>query len=158
MAHIPGPPWQPGQVAVAKLPTGLAVAAMVCGIVSIPIMCIPYLGILSLPCSITGIVLGCIANGKAKRGEGGGKGMAVTGIVCGSVSLGIFILLLILVLVVGASFLGFMKTIADEAQKQQQLKQGGGSSSGDEGSMVEPMLQSIQMCHVYATYYIAFVI
>ena len=56
-----------------KLPSGLAVAAMVVGIVSIPIMCIPYLNVLTLPCSITAIVMGCIANGKAKRGEGGGK-------------------------------------------------------------------------------------
>ena len=69
--------------------------------------------------------------------------MAVTGIVCGSVSLGISILLLILVLVVGASILGFMKTVADEVQKQQQ-NQGGGGTSGDEGSMIEPMMQSVQ--------------
>ena len=86
MTQIPGQQYAPGQVPAAKLPSGMAVAAMVCGIVSIPIMCIPYLGILSLPCSITAIVLGLIANGKAKRGEGGGKGMAVAGIVCGSIT------------------------------------------------------------------------
>ena len=153
LSQIPGQPYQPypGQP-TTKLPSGLAVAAMVVGIVSIPIMCIPYLNVLTLPCSITAIVMGCIANGKAKRGEGGGKAMAVTGIVCGSVSLGIFILLLILVLVVGATFLGFMKSVADEAQKQQQNQGGGGTS--DEGSMIEPMMQSVQMCQVYARYYI----
>ena len=150
MAHTPGQPYQPGQMMAAKPSSGLAIAAMVCGIVSIPLMCIPYLNVLTIPCSITAVVMGLIANGKATRGEAGGKGMAVAGIVCGSITLAIILVVIILAVVVGASIFGFMKAAVDEAQKKQQQQQ-------NQGSMIEPLLQSTQICLVYAKGIIAMI-
>ena len=66
----------------APLPTGLAVAAMVCGIVGVVLsLC----GGWSIPLSIIGIVLGAIGVQKANRGDAGGRSMAIAGIVTGAV-------------------------------------------------------------------------
>ncbi len=67
-----------------ELPKGMAIASMVCGICSIPFLCIWYLAI---PAAIVAVVLGFIARAKAKRGEAAGSGMAMAGIICGSVAL-----------------------------------------------------------------------
>lgn len=79
-------PYMQGQPGVpAKVPgKGMAIAGMVCGIVSI-VLC-SYGVILG----ILGIVFGCIAKSKGYRG-----GMATAGIVCGAVGLVIFVVLII---------------------------------------------------------------
>jgi hypothetical protein len=61
-----------------ELPKGMAIASMVCGICSIPFLCIWYLAI---PAAIVAVVLGFIARAKAKRGEAAGSGMATAGIL-----------------------------------------------------------------------------
>ena len=71
------PPGQPP-------PAGLAVASMVCGIVSIPLLCFWPV---SIPLAIVAVVLGLIARGQVRRGTAGGGGMAVAGIVCGAIPL-----------------------------------------------------------------------
>ena len=57
------------------------------------VICVVLLGLSS---AIVAIVLGFIAWGKARRGEAGGKRMAVVGIVLGHVATGIYITLAIL--------------------------------------------------------------
>lgn len=57
---------------------GMAIAAMVCGIVSICGFWIPFV---SIPCGIVALVLGIIALVKKKDG----KGMAIAGVATGSV-------------------------------------------------------------------------
>jgi hypothetical protein len=117
VAHAPSPSptlphWQPPvqvgyqqpYAAYQNLPSGMAVASMVLGIISLVLFCVWYI---SLPCAITGLALGITAKGRADRGVGGGRGMAIAGIVCTSIALGIMGLLLALVLVgVGVAGLG----------------------------------------------------
>ena len=77
-----------------KLPAGLAITSMVLGIVSLAMFCLSYL---SIPCAIVAVVLGAIALNKVKRGEAGGKGMAVAGLVCSIIALALDIILLIVI-------------------------------------------------------------
>ncbi len=72
---------------------GLAVASMVLGIVSLVLFCFAFLAI---PCAIIGGALGGISLWKAKK-AGVKSGMAVAGITCSCISLGILIILLIAV-------------------------------------------------------------
>ena len=69
--------YSPQQLPGPQQTNGLAVASLICGIVS---FCIPILG------SIAAIVLGILGLGKTKDPRVGGKGMAITGIVLGGVS------------------------------------------------------------------------
>lgn len=66
--------------------TGLAVASMVLGIISLVLFCIPYI---CFPTGIIGIILGAVSLGSKK----GGKGMAIAGLVCSAVSMTIYIVL-----------------------------------------------------------------
>lgn len=66
--------------AAAPLPSGMAVTSMVLGIASFVI------GMWLFPLPITALILGVIALGKANRGEASGKGMAIAGIVLGSIA------------------------------------------------------------------------
>lgn len=65
---------------------GMAIAAMVCGIC----------GFLCLVPGLVGIVLGIVSLPQIKRRQQNGSGMAITGIVVGSLWIVVFILLLIL--------------------------------------------------------------
>jgi len=77
---------QPGYNPGYALPpsNGMAVASMILGILSIPMMFAYCVG---TPCAIVAIVLGHIARGKARRGEASGEGMALAGLICGYASL-----------------------------------------------------------------------
>ncbi len=69
---------------------GLAIASMVCGIVSIPLM--PCAWFVAIPAAIVAVVLGFVARRRALRGEAEGKGMALAGIICGSSALALVVL------------------------------------------------------------------
>ncbi|WP_411080609.1 DUF4190 domain-containing protein [Streptomyces sp. cmx-18-6] len=79
-------PWGPAPA------NGLGTAAMVLGIVSVVVFCLYGLGIIL---GILALVFGLIGLGRAKRGEATNRGMAVAGIVLGSVGM-----------VIAAAFLG----------------------------------------------------
>ena len=66
------------------MPAGLSVTSMVLGIISIMFGCIWGLGILL---GGLAVIFGIVAKRKCKRGEAGGSGMAVTGIVTGLISI-----------------------------------------------------------------------
>lgn len=80
--------------------SGLATASMVLGIVSLVFFCAWYL---AFPCAVVAIVLGAVAKSKTNRGLATGSGMATAGIVCGIISIGLVILIIVGLL----SFLGF---------------------------------------------------
>lgn len=65
---------------------GLAIAAMICGIC----------GFACLVPGLVGIILGIVSLPQIKRNEQSGRGMAITGIVLGSLWIVAFILLLVL--------------------------------------------------------------
>ncbi|MGC6462347.1 MAG: DUF4190 domain-containing protein [Pirellulaceae bacterium] len=76
------PPLQQSQTQVQapqELPQGMAVTAMICGILSLTGFCC-FTG-------IPAVICGRIAMKQADRGEAGGKGMALAGVIMGIISL-----------------------------------------------------------------------
>ena len=73
---------------------GLAIASLVLGIVSVPMMCCCGAGLVA---AILAIVFGHLAIGQIRRSEGrlDGKGMAVAGLVVGYASVALQILVII---------------------------------------------------------------
>lgn len=88
-------PGGPG-FAPAGATSGLAVGALVTGILAIPTTCCCSIG--SLPLGIAACVLGGIAMSKIKADPQryGGKGMALAGLICGGISILLAIVLLVL--------------------------------------------------------------
>ncbi len=81
----------------------LGIAGMVLGIVSLVLCCL--LWYFTLVLSIPGLILSCIGLGKAKK-ENVPNGMAVAGIVCSAINIGVNIIFIALVALSVAS-LGF---------------------------------------------------
>lgn len=79
-----------------SLPTGLAVASLVLGILGLLTSWLGG-GVLGL----VAVILGIVALGKIKRGEAGGRGMALGGIITGILAMLVTILI---VVTVGAFF------------------------------------------------------
>ena len=108
----------------ASKPQGLAIGALVCGILSLVFFCF---NILSIPLGIVAIILGVVAGGKARRGEAGGEGLAKTGMILGIAGVALSILLTILAWA-GMSFLGskaeqFQKDMEQKARELEQQQQ-----------------------------------
>lgn len=73
--------------------SSLAVISLVSGITGLVFtLCC---GCISIPGGLTGIITGIIALNRVKAGEADGKGMAIAGIVCGAITLLIFVLLIV---------------------------------------------------------------
>ena len=79
---------------------GLAIAAMVLGIVSIVFCCVYWVSII---CAILAIIFGIVAI------KSSGKGMAISGIVTGSI--GIFISLFVTIFLIGISSVIYNETV-----------------------------------------------
>src|SRR4051794_30405507 len=102
------PPVQPGYqgpMPGANKPSGMAVASLVLGIVSFLFCWIPWIGFISWITAILAVIFGIVARGKVRKGEGGGGGMAMAGMVLGIVYLSIAIIGVIL-LILGFSMFG----------------------------------------------------
>jgi len=84
--------FDPGAVQPAS---GMAIASLVLGIIAALTLCGGYLGIIGLPCSILAVIFGFNGKGKANRGEAGGRGMALAGIILGFVHIGILVLIVL---------------------------------------------------------------
>jgi hypothetical protein len=95
---------------------GFAIASMVLGIVSIPLLCCCYIG--AVP-AIIAIIFGFIARNKIKEAFGSqkGEGMALAGIITGFSTLGLIILLLVF------SLSGVFSTNSFWEEFQRQLKE-----------------------------------
>jgi hypothetical protein len=111
----------PINYSMAPQTNGLAITSMVLGIAAFPVTCLPYINFLCWIAAIVAIVLGIIARGQIARGNGSGAGMALAGIILGSVYLALAILMAILIFGFGFAFLHW-------AKQQQQQRQSGGSS------------------------------
>lgn len=100
------PPYpQPAQ---AQSTNGLAVAALILGIVGF-VMILPILG------PILGIVLGIIALNQIKHGKGAGRGLAHTGLWLGVA--GLVLQVLIFGVLIAVSFMGIQEKAVDTQQK-----------------------------------------
>lgn len=80
----PGPTGWTGQTAPQN---GMGVAAMVLGILSICLFCM--YGVLSIILGALGLIFGILGRKKAERGEANNGGMALAGIITGSIGLAI---------------------------------------------------------------------
>ncbi len=109
------PPTYPsGMPSPAQGGSGMAIAALVVGIVGLVLVFCFWP--LALVCGIVAIVLGVIARGKANRGEAGGGGKATAGLVCGIIAVLLGLCMLV--------FVGlFAKTFVTEMQKQIEQQQ-----------------------------------
>jgi hypothetical protein len=89
------------QSALAQPPSsGMAIASMILGIVSLLSFCLLYFSLfVGLPSSILAIVFGVLARQKIARDEQSGRGMALAGIICGSTYLGLLVVGVIIVLI-----------------------------------------------------------
>jgi hypothetical protein len=87
MAYQPPPP-----AGTSAQQNQLALWAMITGIAGIVLIWIPYIGILGLLSGIAALILGLMGNGRARTMGGTGRGQAITGIVLGAVTIGIFII------------------------------------------------------------------
>ncbi|MFH1745981.1 MAG: DUF4190 domain-containing protein [Planctomycetota bacterium] len=117
------PPRPPHETYIAERPgNGMAIAALVLGIMSLVFFCIVYV---AMPSAILGIVFGFIGRGKARTGASGG-GMATAGLVCAFISIGLWLLMFILFLAGIAAVPGFLQAIQQAAE--QAAEQGASSA------------------------------
>ena len=86
------------------------IVSLVCGIVSLPLICCTYIGLIV---AVTSIVFGILS---IKKGENA-KGMAIAGIICSAVAIVVIIFLLIFAASLGsADYDDVMKKIEDMIQ------------------------------------------
>lgn len=90
-----------------------AITSLICGIASIVCCCIPILCYLF---PIAGIVFGILS---LKKEEGRGKGMAIAGIVCGSIGA----IYIIFALIVGTAFTPMLEQIAADPENAEEIMQ-----------------------------------
>ncbi len=87
----------------ARESNGIGVAAGVCGIIAVALCWIPFIDYISIVLGALAMIFGALGVRHANRYDGAGKGMAVTGIVCGIVGLAIALIFLILIYALVAS-------------------------------------------------------
>ena len=121
-------PYYAGQPAARPRGAGMAVAALVLGILAL-LLCWTIIGGVLL--GLVAIVLGVVASTRARRGVGGGFAIAVAGIVLGLLGL----LASALLAVVGVSFLN-----SPRGQNLQECLQ----NAGDDQAKVEQCRRDFQ--------------
>jgi hypothetical protein len=82
---------------VAQPGNGLGIAAGVCGIVAVVLCWIPFVDYVSVVLGALAIIFGALGIRHANAHGGGGKGMAITGLVTGIVALVISVLFLAII-------------------------------------------------------------
>jgi hypothetical protein len=100
--------------------SGLAITALVLGLLAIPLLLLAGLGVLF---GIAAIVCGFIATSQAKRGVAGGRGLAIGGIVSGFVSLLIAGLVLAAAITYGAGFIEQFEQCLQETGSQAECQE-----------------------------------
>ncbi len=84
---------------------GIAVAALVIGILSLLVSFIPLIGLIAVIGGIVALILGIVGRSNAKKGAGG-NGMAISGIVTGSIAMVIAVLITVGLVVFGSTIIG----------------------------------------------------
>jgi hypothetical protein len=118
--------WQAG--GGSQRTDGVAIAALVVGILAILMSWIPVLGAIV---GVTALVLGLVGRSRINKSGAGGKGMAVTGIATGAVAIVINLAILAFLVVAGedffeefGSYVECVEETGDEEFCQQQLEEG----------------------------------
>ena len=110
---------------------GQAVAALVLGLIAVPLMCFWYI---AFPCAILAIVFGALGRSKAKQQGATGKGMATAGLALGIIG----VLLPILVIAGALALFGIaasnpelQSTIQESLREAMENAQDGAASPPD---------------------------
>ena len=79
---------------------GMAIAALSCGIASIPLVIFCFIGGIL---GIVALVLGLVSLGRISKSGGylTGRGMAIAGAICGGVGIGLTVLWVVLIIALG---------------------------------------------------------
>ncbi|KAE8764085.1 DUF4190 domain-containing protein [Georgenia thermotolerans] len=85
--HGTGQPYAGGPQQPGRPGSGLAIAAFVIGIVAFLMAWIPVINIVSIIGGIVAVILGAIALSKARKGQAGGKGLAIAGLALSGVAI-----------------------------------------------------------------------
>jgi len=104
----PGAPYgyaQQPAILYGRETNGIAIAAGVCGIIAVVLCWIPFVDYVSIVLGVLAIIFGILGVRRADA-YGSGRGMAITGIVCGSVGLAIAFLFLLLIYAVVTTVTG----------------------------------------------------
>ncbi|WP_157944151.1 DUF4190 domain-containing protein [Blastococcus atacamensis] len=120
-APPPPPPVQPTQPVKSS---GLAVAALVLGIIALVLSWVPIINNMAAVLAVVGLALGIPALVQARKGARSGKGMAIAGVVTSVVAI-----------VVVFATQAFYSNVIDEVQNELDDLE---SSSQDAGSPAEP--------------------
>lgn len=79
----------------ARRTSGIAIASLVCGILSLVLFWIPWLGFLL---GVLAIIFGGVAIGQIRRDPNlGGRGMAIAGLVCGIIGVATWVIVIALI-------------------------------------------------------------
>jgi hypothetical protein len=147
MTQIPGstpppsgyPPASQPPPAEPSLPIGLSITALILGILSFALCCVGtrYIN-LGMILALVAIVIGFIAIQKAGRGEQGGRGLAVAGVVLGVINVILNIIMILLVTFGGPRIEQWLNSKMSELEHQQQMNQPATQPSDSEtGSATE---------------------
>lgn len=98
-AYNPNAPMY-GAAPVQKLPKGMAIAALVLGILAVLNCWIPMVNVIAIIFGIVALILGIIGMGKAKKGLAGGKGLALGGVITGALGI-VFSIAITVLFVIG---------------------------------------------------------
>lgn len=96
---------------------GLAVASLVLGIISIPFMCVTVF--IAAPCGLLAIIFGAAGRSRARAGASGG-GMALAGLVCGTITVCLYAAVLLALIACGAALLTSLPGLAGVVQEAAQ--------------------------------------
>lgn len=97
--------------------TGMAIAALVVGILSFLLAWVPFVGWLGVVGGVVAVVLGVLVVTGAARGVRGGRGMGVTGLVVGGLAV-------VLGLVLQVVYVSVIDQFTEEYDRQMSLSQG----------------------------------
>jgi Na+/H+-dicarboxylate symporter len=100
--------------------SGLAIASLILGILSLVTFCLIFV---SAPLAVIAIILGIVASNQVKAGRASGGGMARAGMVLGIIALCLTIAIYILARMGAVHFMNWAQQKQQELQQQQQQMQ-----------------------------------
>lgn len=101
-------PVYPAPVYPARPSSGVAIAAMICGIVGFVFSWATLFILIPVLVSIAAVILGHVALGQLKKNPNlGGRGMAITGLVLGYIPIAITLILLVIAIIALVAFGAF---------------------------------------------------
>ncbi|MCT4352989.1 DUF4190 domain-containing protein [Streptomyces sp. Je 1-79] len=132
---MPGMPGMPPQPPFQQPRNGLGVTALVLGIVGLLFALFPFSFWLGAILGVLALIFGIIGHSRARKGEATNKGMALTGLILGAVSIVVSIVWLI---VVATAVKDIADDIDEEIKKQEKASAAPADPGTDDAPEAEP--------------------